>query len=118
MITQRSGEALNYRFGTPMRVRLQMGHGTRVQRDRPKNQRLPLAAAVLLTPFAVLAAIFAIWRLAADMDVASNFLFANGALSHWAVWGATAVALGWTTHRLNRYGSQEESNDPAEPGAR
>src|SRR5262245_43952162 len=111
--------ALDYQFGTPMRVRLQMGHGTRVQRDGPKNQRLALAAAVLLTAFAVLAAIFAFCGIAGDLQVTSDFLFATGAFSHWAVWGATAVALGWTTHRRNRYGSQSEGDEnPADPGAR
>ena len=106
-------------WAPPMRVRLQMGRGTPVQRDRPKNQRLASAAAVLLVPFTVLAAVFAIWRLAADMKLASAFVFESGALSHWAVWSAAAVGLGWTAHRLNRYGGpkilEEPVNEEAAP---
>ena len=89
-----------------------MGRATRVHRGRPKNQRLAAAAGVLLAPFAVLAAVLAIWQTAADMGMAAPFLFQSGALSHWAVWWATAVALGWTSHRLNRYGGIGDLNDP------
>jgi hypothetical protein len=87
-----------------MRVRLQMGQATPVHKDRPKNQRVASAAAVLLAPFAALAGVLAIWRIAAEMNVASAFLFESGAFSHWAVWGAAAVVMAWAAHRLNQYG--------------
>jgi hypothetical protein len=87
-----------------MRVRLQMGAATPVQRERPKNQKLASGAAALLAPFAALAGIFAIWRIAVDLGMASAFLFEAGVFSHWAVWGAMAVVLGWAAHRLNQYG--------------
>ena len=102
-----------------MRVRLQMGQATPVRKDRPKNQRLAAAAGALLTPFTVLAALLAVWQIAADMKVASAFLFESGALSHWTVWGAVALALGWMAHWLNRYGRQgveDESEEGAASG--
>jgi hypothetical protein len=87
-----------------MRVRLQMGAATPVQRERPKNQKLASGAAALLAPFAALAGIFAVWRIAVDLEMASAFLFDRGVFSHWAVWGAMAVVLGWGAQRLNQYG--------------
>ena len=111
-------------FGTSMRVRLQMGHATPVHHDRPKNQRLAAGVAVLMAPFAVLAAVLAVWQIAADMKMASAFLFEDGALSHWAVWAGAAVVLGWASHRLNLYSRPEEppletkDSRTAEPGAR
>jgi hypothetical protein len=81
-----------------------MGQATPVDPGRPKNQRLAAAAGVLLAPFALLAAIVAIWRIANEMQLASHFLFENGALAHWAIWAAAAVVLGVASHRLNRYG--------------
>ena len=99
-----------------MRIRLQMGQAKPVVRGVPKNQRVALAAGVLLAPFAALAAIFAVWRIAADLNTSSAFPFDAGPFSHWAVWGATAVGLGWSAHRLNQYGGAAAQNESQENG--
>ena len=99
-----------------MRVRIQMGQARPVQKDRPKNQHLASAAAVLLAPFAMLAAVLAIWRIAADLNFASAFLFHEGALAHWAVWASLAVFLSWATHRLNRYGKAAHEGEALSTG--
>jgi hypothetical protein len=87
-----------------MQIRLRLGKGVHVQRKPNKNQKLALAAASLLAPMVLVAALFAIWRVAADLGMAQAFAFDSGPLAHWAAWVGLALCLGWLTHRLNRYG--------------
>lgn len=58
--------------------------------------------ASLLTPIAVLALAFAIWRLAADLGLAHPFLIDSGPLSRWQVWFAFAILLQGAAFGLNR----------------
>lgn len=47
----------------------------------------------LLTPASMLALVFGLWRVGADLGWAGNFLIASGLFSHWQVWMALALAL-------------------------
>jgi hypothetical protein len=87
-----------------MQIRLRLGRGAHVHRKQNKNQKLALGAASLLAPLVLVAALLAIWRIAADLGMAQAFAFDNGPLAHWAGWGAVALILGWLARRLNRYG--------------
>ena len=69
-----------------------------------KNAALPLMIASLLTPAAVMTAVLGVWRLAADLQWASNFAIRNGLFSHWQVWMVSAGLLQTGSHLLNRYG--------------
>ena len=87
-----------------MLVRIRLGRGPTIERKRRKNQRLALAGAVLLTPAAVIAAVFALWRLAADLHWTASFALRAGLFSHWQIWLACAVVLQACSRLLNRYG--------------
>jgi len=87
-----------------MVVRIRLGRGPKVERKRGKNRRVALALAALLTPAAVMAAALGVWRLAADLQWASNFAITDGLFSHWQVWLVSSGALQSGSHYLNRYG--------------
>ena len=94
----------------PMVVRIRFARGPRVTREGRKNQRIAAAAAALLTPAAVMALALGMWRIGADLNVASRFFIEAGPLSHWQVWLAAAALLQLCSHYLSRYG---KSKDPA-----
>jgi hypothetical protein len=87
-----------------MIVRLRFGRGSKVARKERKNQRVALAAAALLTPATFLALVLGLWRIASDLELADEFAFAGGPLSHWQMWVGCAVVLQGCTWLLNRYG--------------
>jgi hypothetical protein len=91
-----------------MVVRIRFGMGRKLQHKRRKNRRVALAFASFLTPAAVMTAALGIWRLAADLQWASNFAIHNGIFSHWQVWFASAGLLQTGSHFLNRYGRAED----------
>jgi len=86
-----------------MIVKLRVGTGPRVRREGVRNRQAALTAAVLLTPFSVLAFALGGWRLAADLQWASRFAIDNGPLSHWQVWIALSFLLQGAAALLNRY---------------
>ena len=90
-----------------MRVRIRFGKGPRVARKKGKNRRFALAAAALLTPAALLAAVVGLWRIAADMGLAGNFAIASGLFSHWHVWLVAAGGIQLCAYILNRYGKRD-----------
>ncbi len=98
-----------------MVVRIRFGKGPKPGKTRRKNQRVALAAAVLLTPAALMALALGAWRVAADMKWAGAFAISSGFFSHWQVWIAAAVLLQASSHLLNRYG-KSESDAGAESG--
>lgn len=87
-----------------MLVRIRFGRGAKVERKRRKNRRVALAFASFLTPAAVMTAALGIWRLAADLQWASNFAIRSGLFSHWQVWFGFAGLLQAGSHFLYRYG--------------
>jgi hypothetical protein len=86
-----------------MLVRIRFGSGPRVGKKSHKNRRIALGVAALLTPAAALAAVLAIWRIAADLNWTGSFAIARGFFSHWQVWLGTAVLLQFCARVLNRY---------------
>lgn len=89
-----------------MVVRIRFKRGPQVVRGRRKNQRIALAVASLLTPFAVMASVLAVWRVAADLNWASSFAISSGVFSHWQFWLAVAILIQICARLLNRYGKR------------
>lgn len=48
---------------------------------------------ILLAPASMIAMVFGIWRLGADLGWTGAFVISDGFFSHWQVWLAVAVAL-------------------------
>ena len=48
---------------------------------------------ILLAPASLIAMVFGIWRLGADLGWTGAFVISGGFFSHWQVWLALAVAL-------------------------
>ena len=57
------------------------------------DAKVALAVASLLTPGAMLCFVLALWRLLADLNITTTFIFENGLLSHWQVWMAMGVGV-------------------------
>ncbi|MFN8687012.1 MAG: hypothetical protein ACK50U_13535 [Acidobacteriota bacterium] len=87
-----------------MIVRIRFHIGPRVSGTRNIDSKLAYAIASLLTPAALLCVVVALWRLLADLNVASEFIFRHGLLSHWQVWIALGVAVQTISSFLDRYG--------------
>jgi hypothetical protein len=79
-------------------VRFGPGH-TRNGRNSP----IAILSASLLTLVAVSCASLGLWRIGTDLDVARNFVFQNGFLSHWQVWIGLAVGVQYASWRLTRF---------------
>lgn len=86
-----------------VRIRFRKGRALGKRPAKP-NRRLALAAAGLLTPAALIASVLAVWRIAADLNVAGSFAIPTGLFSHWQVWLAAAILLQLCSRVLNRYG--------------
>lgn len=87
----------------PMVVRIRFKRGIRITPGKSKNQRVALAVASLLTPAATMAAALAMWRVAADLNLAARFAIPSGPFSYWQFWLAAAIALQICSRLLNRY---------------
>ena len=60
-----------------------------------------------LTPAAVVALSFGLWRLGADLGWTGEFPVSTGAFAHWMVWIALAIGLKMTGSLMNRPGPKE-----------
>lgn len=87
-----------------MVVRIRLERGPVFRYEPGERRRLALALAGLLSPAALLAAVFACWRLAADLRWTGTFAISSGPFSHWQVWILTAVFLQGVARGLTRYG--------------
>jgi hypothetical protein len=97
-------------YHIPMVVRIRFSKGLRLGRKRQKDKRMALLLAALLPPTALTAAILAMWRIAADLNLTGSFAISSGIFSHWQVWLGAAIVLQVCARALNRYG---KSGDPA-----
>ena len=93
-----------------VRIRFAKGPTLGKRRTERSGKIAALAAASLLTPAAVVASVFAAWRIAADLKYTASFAIPSGFFSHWQVWLAGAVVLQVCSRVLNRYGKR---GDPA-----
>jgi hypothetical protein len=85
---------------TVVTVRFGTGHLSAPDRS---NSRIAILSASLLTLVAIGCASLGFWRIGTDLDVAHNFVFQNGFLSHWQVWIGLAVGVQYVSWRLNRF---------------
>jgi hypothetical protein len=86
-----------------MVVRIRFGRGPVVTRRKGKNSRIAMLAASLLTLISICLLSLGIWRLCQDLDLAGDFIFADGFLSHWQVWIGAAAISQYICWRLSRY---------------
>lgn len=92
-------------YHTAMVVRIRFGKGPRLgSRRTERGKRTALAASALLSPAALVASVFALWRIAADLEFTNSFAIASGIFSHWQVWLAGAAFLQLCSRVLNWYG--------------
>lgn len=96
-----------------MRVRIRLQTGPPVPRQRDLSRRAALAAASLLSPATVMAAVLAGWALAAERGFSGGFAFSSGVLADWRLWLAGAVLLRLAAHLLVRYGRSWRPPAPA-----
>ncbi len=87
-----------------MVLRIRLDTRCRLVRICAERRRTAAAVAALLTPAAVVAGAFGLWRIAADLRWANSFAIASGMFSHWQIWGGAALLLELCSHLLNRYG--------------
>jgi hypothetical protein len=86
-----------------MIIRIRFGPGTKFGVKPRRQRRFAAGLAGLLTPAALLAAVLALWRIAADMNWTGTFAITRGFFSHWQVWLGAAAVLQLCAHLLNRY---------------
>jgi hypothetical protein len=86
-----------------MVVRIRFGRGPVVTRRKGKNSRIALLASSLLTLISICLLSLGIWRLCQDVNLAGDFIFADGFLSHWQVWIAAAALTQYSCWRLSQY---------------
>lgn len=87
-----------------MVVKIQVGYGPTLGRNKGKNRRLALIAGAVLTPAALVACVLAFWRLSSDLNWTGEFAISSGLFSHWQVWIVMGVLLQFCASTLNRYG--------------
>ena len=83
-------------------------------RFQPLSDRLTKASreasaaisVLLLTPAALIAMVFGMWRLGADLGWTTKFLISQGLFSHWVVWMALSMGLKTTANLAVRSGRE------------
>lgn len=101
-----------------MVVKIRFGSGPVVTRKKGKNSRIATLAASFLTLVSICLLSLGIWRLLQDFDMAGNFVYSDGILSHWQVWIAGAAVIQYLCWRLTRYAKaalQQPEAAPEEP---
>jgi hypothetical protein len=92
-----------------MIVRIRFGGRAKQVQYTRKIHKIALGLAALFTPAAALAAVLALWRIAADLNWTGSFAISAGIFSHWQVWLGAAILLQLCAHLLNRYAKSEET---------
>jgi putative exporter of polyketide antibiotics len=86
-----------------MVIRIRFGRGPVVTRRKGKNSRIAMLSASMLTLGSICLFTLGAWRLSEDLDLAGDFIFADGLLSHWQVWMAAAALTQYSGWSLTRY---------------
>lgn len=94
-----------------MVVRIRFGRGPVVTRRAGKNSRIAKLTASLLTLVSISFASLGLWRIGTDLNMAGEFVFSAGLLSHWQVWIGAAIAAQYTSWRLGRYARTAQPRD-------
>ena len=79
------------------------------------------AVSALLTPASVVAATLAVWGIAADIGITSQFAITKGFFSHWQVWAGVAAVIQAFSWLLDDYVRRHEATSRrpiAMPGPR
>lgn len=101
-----------------MVVKIRFARGPFVTRRKGKNSRIALLGGSILTLGSICLSSLGIWRLCQDLDIAEDFIFQDGFLSHWQVWIGSAVAMQYGCWRLTKYAKQATADqieiEPAE----
>ena len=72
-----------------------------------------LAVSAFLTPVAVIALAFGLWRLGMDVGWTEDFVISNGLFSHWQVWIALALALQALASTFSRHEAVQANENPS-----
>ena len=92
-----------------MIVKLRFPSGRRVKKTSGKNRHIALAIAALMTPGTLMLFVMAMWRIGADVGVATEFPVTEGIWSHWQIWIAATLLSHSVSVVLNRYGTSGET---------
>lgn len=87
-----------------MIVKLRFPSGPKVKKMSGKNRHIALAVAALMTPGTLMMFVMAMWRVGADVGIATEFPIAEGVWSHWQTWIAATALSHLASVLLNRYG--------------
>ena len=98
-----------------MVVKIRFGLGPVVTRRKGKNGRMASLGASLLTLGSICLGSLGVWRLGQDLDLAGDFVFPSGFLSHWQVWIGSAIVFQYGAWHLTRYARLEKADVPGEP---
>ncbi len=84
-------------------------HGLRLY-----EQQLVNALIILLAPASMIALVFGLWRIGADLAWTGAFVISDGFFSHWQVWlalaGALRLAAWWLQFRVHARAKTFEEN--------
>ncbi len=94
-----------------MRVVIRLGRGPKVTKRPGKNSRIALLGASLMTMGAICLASMGLWRVSVDVDLAGDFVFTEGLLSHWQIWFAAAALTQYGAWRLNEHAKAAQPVD-------
>lgn len=72
---------------------------------------------LLLTPAAMIALVFGLWRLGEDLGWTSKFVIGQGLFSHWVVWMALSVVLKATANLATNGPQAQLAADASDPDA-
>ena len=83
----------------------------RISTPNAKSSLFAILSANFLTLVGIICASLGLWRFGADVDVARDFVFQNGFLSHWQVWVGLAVGVQYASWRLNHFARSEAGRE-------
>jgi len=77
-------------FGGAAFVRIRTAVNKAIEKSQGAAE---LLSVLVLSPGAMIAFVFALWRMGQDFGWTTNFVVSDGLFSHWLAWGALALLL-------------------------